>query len=247
MALTDKKDAAADGMLEKLVQVKRVVKTVTGGRIFAFTALTVVGDGNGKVGFGRGKAREVPAAIQKANEAAHRNMINVALDGSTIQYATKGIHAASKIYMQPASEGTGVIAGGAMRSVLELAGVQNVLAKCYGSTNPVNVVRATFKALRDMKSPDDVAAKRGKSVEEILNQLTHLSVSVIGKKVMAKAKVKKVKVTQIKSAIGRLKNHQACLNGLGLRRIRHSVVVEDTPSIRGMINKVNYMLQVEEA
>ena len=171
MALTDQKDAA-EGMMEKLVQVNRVAKTVKGGRIFAFTALTVltvVGDGNGKVGFGRGKAREVPMAIQKAMEAARRNMIDVALDGTTIQYPTKGIHAASKIYMQPASEGTGVIAGGAMRSVLELAGVQNVLAKCYGSTNPVNVVRATFKALEAMSSPDDVAAKRGKSVEEILN------------------------------------------------------------------------------
>jgi small subunit ribosomal protein S5 len=162
MARTDQKDAAAEGMMEKLVQVNRVAKTVKGGRIFAFTALTVVGDGNGK-------AREVPMAIQKAMEAARRNMIEVSLNGTTIQYPTKGIHAASKIYMQPASEGTGVIAGGAMRSVLELAGVQNVLAKCYGSTNPVNVVRATFKALEAMSSPDDVAAKRGKSVEEILN------------------------------------------------------------------------------
>jgi small subunit ribosomal protein S5 len=166
MARTDQKDAVAEGMMEKLVQVNRVAKTVKGGRIFAFTALTV---GNGKVGFGRGKAREVPMAIQKAMEAARRNMIEVSLDGTTIQYPTKGIHAASKIYMQPASEGTGVIAGGAMRSVLELAGVQNVLTKCYGSTNPVNVVRATFKALEAMSSPDDVAAKRGKSVEEILN------------------------------------------------------------------------------
>ena len=146
-----------------------MAKTVKGGRIFGFTALTVVGDGNGKVGFGRGKAREVPQAIQKAMEAARRNMITVALDGSTIQYPIKGIHAASKIYMQPASEGTGVIAGGAMRAVLELAGVQDVLAKCYGSTNPVNVVRATFNALKEMRSPEDVALKRGKAVEEILN------------------------------------------------------------------------------
>ena len=133
--------------MEKLVQVNRVAKTVKGGRIFAFTALTVVGDGNGKVGFGRGKAREVPQAIQKAMEAARRNMIDVALDGTYYSVSDlKAITAASKIYMQPASEGTGVIAGGAMRAVLELAGVQNVLAKCYGSTNPVNVVRATFKA-----------------------------------------------------------------------------------------------------
>ena len=169
MALVDQKDSTTEGMMEKLVQVNRVAKTVKGGRIFAFTALTVVGDGKGKVGFGRGKAREVPQAIQKAMEAARRNMIEVALDGTTIQYPVKGVHAASKIYMQPASDGTGVIAGGAMRAVLELAGVQNVLAKCYGSTNPVNVVRATFDALRHMKSPERVAAKRNKTVEQILN------------------------------------------------------------------------------
>ncbi len=158
-----------EGFQEKLVQVNRVAKTVKGGRIFAFTALTVVGDGNGKVGFGRGKAREVPAAIQKAMEAARRNMISVDLNGDTIQYPTKGIHGASKVYMQPASQGTGIIAGGAMRAVLEIAGVQNVLSKCYGSTNPVNVVRATFNALKAMTSPETVAAKRGKSVEDILN------------------------------------------------------------------------------
>lgn len=160
-------DKSAEGLQEKLVQVNRVAKTVKGGRIFAFTALTVVGDGNGRVGFGRGKAREVPIAIQKAMEAARRNMINVDLRGDTIHYATKGRHGASKVYMQPASPGTGVIAGGAMRAVLEIAGVQNVLAKCYGSTNPVNVVRATFEALRTMQSPDSVAARRGKSVEEL--------------------------------------------------------------------------------
>ena len=158
-----------EGMQEKLVQVNRVAKVVKGGRIFAFTALTVVGDGQGKVGFGRGKAREVPAAIQKALEAARRNMIEVDLNGSTLQHPIKARHGASKVYMQPASEGTGVIAGGAMRAVLEVAGVQNVLAKCYGSTNPINVVRATFEGLRSMASPEQVAAKRGKTVEEILN------------------------------------------------------------------------------
>lgn len=169
MANGKREDANSDGLQEKLVQVNRVAKTVKGGRIFGFTALTVVGDGNGKVGFGRGKAREVPIAIQKAMEAARRNMIQVELNGDTIQYATKGRHGASKVYMQPASQGTGVIAGGAMRAVLEIAGVQNVLAKCYGSTNPVNVVRATFEGLKTMASPESVAAKRGKSVEEILN------------------------------------------------------------------------------
>ena len=166
MAYTD--EIKEEGLVEKLVQVNRVAKVVKGGRIFGFTALTVVGDGNGRVGFGRGKAREVPLAIQKAMESARRNMVDVELNGDTIWYATTGRHSASKVYMQPASEGTGVIAGGAMRAVLEAAGVHNVLAKCYGSTNPVNVVRATFKALQDMNSPEQVAARRGKTVEEIL-------------------------------------------------------------------------------
>ena len=166
MAYNDQENE--EGIQEKLVQVNRVAKVVKGGRIFGFTALTVVGDGNGRVGFGRGKAREVPLAIQKAMEAARRNMIQVDLDGSTIQYPITARHGASKIYMQPASEGTGVIAGKTMRAVLEVAGVRNVLAKCYGSTNPVNVVRATINGLKAMKSPEEIAAKRGKSVEDIV-------------------------------------------------------------------------------
>jgi len=157
-----------EGFQEKLVQVNRVAKVVKGGRIFAFTALTVVGDGNGKVGFGSGKAREVPVAIQKALEAARRNMVKIDLNGTTLQHQINARHGSSKVYLQPASDGTGIIAGGAMRAVLEVAGVQNVLAKCYGSTNPMNVVRATVKGLASMKSPEDVAAKRGKTVEEIL-------------------------------------------------------------------------------
>ena len=166
MAYTDKVEE--EGLVEKLVQVNRVAKVVKGGRIFGFTALTVVGDGNGRVGFGRGKAREVPTAIQKAMEAARRNMVDVDLNGGTLWYATTARHSASKVYMQPASEGTGVIAGGTMRAVLEAAGVHNVLAKCYGSTNPVNVVRATFKALLGVKSPERVAEKRGKTVDKIV-------------------------------------------------------------------------------
>jgi len=168
MAFKDEPNKNEEGLQEKLIQVNRVAKVVKGGRIFGFTALTAVGDGKGKVGFGRGKAREVPLAIQKAMESARRNMITVVLDGNTLQYPIRSRHGASKIYMQPASEGTGVIAGGAMRAILELAGVQNVLAKCYGSTNPVNVVQATFKGLRDMRSPDEVAAKRGKELGELV-------------------------------------------------------------------------------
>jgi len=156
-----------EGLQEKLVQVNRVAKVVKGGRIFGFTALTVVGDGNGKVGYGRGKAREVPLAIQKAMQAARHNMIEVELNGSTIHYPITARHGASKVYMQPASEGTGVIAGKTMRAVLEVAGVHNVLAKCYGSTNPVNVIRATFEGLKRMRSPEHVAEKRGMTVEQI--------------------------------------------------------------------------------
>ena len=168
MAYKDDAKKNEEGLQEKLIQVNRVAKVVKGGRIFSFTALTAVGDGNGRVGFGRGKAREVPLAIQKAMEAARRNMISVSLDGHTLEYPIKARHGASKIYMQPASEGTGVIAGGAMRAIMELAGVQNVLAKCYDSTNPVNVVHATFKGLKNMRAPESIAAKRGKTLEEIL-------------------------------------------------------------------------------
>jgi small subunit ribosomal protein S5 len=166
MAYKDQNDNE-EGIQEKLVQVNRVAKVVKGGRIFGFTALTVVGDGNGRVGYGRGKAREVPLAIQKAMEAARRNMIQVDLDGSTIQYPITARHGASKIFMQPASDGTGIIAGKTMRAVLEVAGVHNVLAKCYGSTNPVNVVRATFRGLQNMRAPEGIAEKRGKTIEEI--------------------------------------------------------------------------------
>ena len=155
-------------LLEKLIAVNRVSKVVKGGRIFSFTALTVVGDGNGRVGFGYVKDREVPAAIQKAMAKARGNLVDVDLNGNTLQHPIKGRHSGSKVYMQPASEGTGIIAGGAMRAVLEVAGVQNVLSKCYGSTNPINVVRATVNALVEMNSPEKIAAKRGLPVNEIL-------------------------------------------------------------------------------
>lgn len=157
----------ADGIMEKLVTVNRVAKVVKGGRQFGFTALMVVGDGNGKVGYGYGKAREVPVAIQKATEQARKSMRSVPLNEGTLYYAMNGRHGATKVYMQPASDGTGVIAGGAMRSVLEVAGVKNVLAKSYGSRNPINVVQATLQALTSTTSPEDIAAKRGKSLNEI--------------------------------------------------------------------------------
>ena len=164
------KPQAQDEYLEKLVAVNRTAKVVKGGRQFGFTALTVVGDGAGRVGFGFGKAREVPVAISKAMAAARKNMVNVALRNETLHYAVKGDHGATRVFMQPASDGTGVIAGGGMRAVLECAGVRNVLAKSYGSRNPINVVRATVKALASVRSPDEIAAKRGKSLSEILDR-----------------------------------------------------------------------------
>ena len=153
-------------LLEKLITVNRVAKVVKGGRQFGFTALTVVGDGEGRVGFGYGKAREVPLAIAKAMEAARKSMIRVQIkEGSTLQHAIVGRHGATKVIMRPASEGTGVIAGGGMRAVFEVAGVSNVLAKSYGSRNPINLVRATINGLREMHDPEFIAAKRGKKVE----------------------------------------------------------------------------------
>lgn len=157
-----------DGLTEKLITVNRVAKVVKGGRQFGFSALTVVGDGAGRVGFGMGKAREVPVAIAKAMEKARKNMRKVSVVNGTLQHPITAVHGAAKVFMQPASEGTGIIAGGAMRAVLEVAGVHNVLAKCIGSSNPINVVVATMNGLTDMVSPEQIAAKRGKTVQEIL-------------------------------------------------------------------------------
>jgi small subunit ribosomal protein S5 len=168
MNTTDRENT--DGMVEKLIAVNRVAKVVKGGRQFSFTALTVVGDGDGKVGLGYGKAREVPVAISKAMERARKNMTTVSLNNGTLFYAVKARHGAANVYMQPASDGTGVIAGGAMRAVLEAVGVKNVLAKAVGSRNPINLVRATIKGLQAVSSPADIAAKRGKKVEDILGR-----------------------------------------------------------------------------
>jgi small subunit ribosomal protein S5 len=167
MARPDK-NQPADEFMEKLVAVNRTAKVVKGGKQFGFTALTVVGDGAGRVGIGFGKAREVPVAISKAMASARKNMVNVALRNDTLHYAVKGVHGATHVFMQPASDGTGVIAGGAMRAVLECAGVRNVLAKSYGSRNPINVVRATMNGLLAVQSPEMIAAKRGKTVADIL-------------------------------------------------------------------------------
>lgn len=161
-------DDRGDGLREKMISINRVTKVVKGGRILGFAALTVVGDGDGRIGMGKGKAKEVPVAVQKAMEQARRKMVKVRLKKGTLHHAVEGRHGSTRVHMQPASEGTGVIAGGAMRAVFEVVGVQNILAKCHGPTNPYNVVRATLDALDKGSAPADIAAKRGKSVEEIM-------------------------------------------------------------------------------
>src|SRR5450755_1022289 len=156
-----------DGLKEKMIAVNRVTKVVKGGRTLSFAALTVVGDGDGRVGMGKGKAKEVPVAVQKAMEEARRRMVKVRLKSGTLHHAVIGRHGATKVFMQPASEGTGIIAGGPMRAVFEVVGVTNILAKCHGSTNPYNIVRATLDALEKSSAPADIAAKRGMTVEQL--------------------------------------------------------------------------------
>jgi len=162
-------DAPSDGLQEKLVNVRRVAKVVKGGRQFGFSALTVVGDGEGRIGIGTGKAREVPLAIQKAMEDARRNMVSVKLNNVTLQHPIVSRHGAAQVFMQPAVPGSGIIAGGAMRAVFEVIGVQDVLAKCQGSSNPVNVVRATIKGLSEMTDLESVARKRGLKLKDLVD------------------------------------------------------------------------------
>jgi small subunit ribosomal protein S5 len=156
-----------DGLREKMIAVNRVTKVVKGGRILGFAALTVVGDGDGRIGMGKGKAREVPVAVQKAMEAARRNMFKVSLRNGSVHHTVMGEHGASRVMLNPAQTGTGVIAGGPMRAVFEVMGVTDIVSKSHGSTNPYNMVRATLDALKRSNTPSEIAAKRGKTVEEL--------------------------------------------------------------------------------
>jgi len=165
-----KEQAAADAFDSRVVEIRRTTKVREGGRDFSFSALAVVGDGNGRVGYGRGKAKEVVSAVQKAIDDARRNMVKIDLRGDTLQYEIKANFGATKVFMAPAPQGKGIIAGGAMRPVFEVLGVKNVLAKCIGSSNPTNIVRATIKSLENMVSASKVASKRGKSVNDILGK-----------------------------------------------------------------------------
>lgn len=157
-----------DGIREKMIAVNRVTKVVKGGRILGFAALTVVGDGDGRIGMGKGKSREVPVSIQKAMDQARRAMEKVPLRNGTIFHAVEGHHGASRVMLHPAPEGTGVIAGGPMRAIFDVMGIRNIVAKSHGSSNPYNMVRATLDALSKLRSPSEIAAKRGKTVEELI-------------------------------------------------------------------------------
>ena len=161
-------EARDDGMREKMIAVNRVTKVVKGGRILAFAALTVVGDGDGRIGMGKGKAREVPVAVQKAMERARRGMGRIPLRNGTVQHTVEAKHGAARVMLAPAADGAGIIAGGPLRAIFDVMGVQNVVAKSHGSTNPYNMVRATLKALERLRTPSEIAGKRGKTVEEIL-------------------------------------------------------------------------------
>lgn len=156
-----------DGLREKMIAVNRVTKVVKGGRILGFAALAVVGDGDGRVGMGKGKAREVPVAVQKAMDQARRNMVTVKLRDGTLHHHVQGRHGASDVSMHPAPKGTGIIAGGPMRAIFEVVGITDVVAKSHGSTNPYNMVRATMDGLAKVNTPAEIAMKRGKSIEEI--------------------------------------------------------------------------------
>lgn len=157
-----------DGIREKMIAVNRVTKVVKGGRILGFAALAVVGDGDGRIGMGKGKSREVPVSVQKAMDQARRAMEKVPLRNGTIFHAVEGHHGASRVMLHPAPEGTGVIAGGPMRAIFDVMGIRNIVAKSHGSSNPYNMVRATLDALSKLRSPSEIAAKRGKTVEELI-------------------------------------------------------------------------------
>ena len=160
-------DSPEDGLREKMISVNRVTKVVKGGRILGFAALTVVGDGDGRVGMGTGKSKEVPVAVQKAMEEARRNMTKVSLKNGTLYHNVVGSHGAAIVMLAPAPKGTGIIAGGPMRAIFEVMGITDIVAKSHGSSNPYNMVRATFDALANCTTPAEVAAKRGKSVDEL--------------------------------------------------------------------------------
>ena len=226
---------------ERVVQINRVAKVVKGGRRFSFSAVVVVGDGAGHVGAGLGKAGEVPEAIRKGVEDAKKNLIRIPMVGTTIPHEIRVEFGASRVMLKPASQGTGVIAGGSVRAVLEAAGVRDILSKTYGSTNPVNVTRATIEALRSLHSAEELSARRGvRLYSRISGQPAPTPAS--GGALMAA----KLKVTQVKSEISHIARNRATVRALGLHGIGSTSVITDNPATRGMVRQVRFLVTVEE-
>ena len=247
----DRRGGAADkqaAYLEHVVKINRVAKVVKGGRRFSFTALVVVGDGNGMVGVGYGKAKEVPAAIAKGVEEAKKHFFRVPRIASTIPHTVQGEEAAGVVLLKPASPGTGVIAGGPVRAVLECAGIHDVLSRSLGSSNPINVVHATVAALKSLNRPEEIAAKRGLPIEDVAPaaMLRARAAAAGGRVLRGSRQMAQLKVTQIKSKIGGNSAQRNSLRSLGLRRIGQVVVKPDRPEFRGMIKTVRHLVTVEE-
>ena len=242
----DRDRDADDGLIDKLVTINRVAKVVKGGRRFAFAALVVVGDQKGRVGYGAGKAREVPEAIRKATERAKRGMIRVPMkEGRTLHHDIEGRYGAGKVVLRTAVAGTGIIAGGPLRAVFETLGMGDVVAKSLGSRNPHNMVKATFAALERCASPRSVANRRGKKVSELFAR-REATLRRRRRRHRRRPPVPKVRVTQTGSPAGRKPGQKETLIGLGLNKMRRTRELEDTPSVRGMIRKVAHLIKVEE-
>ena len=249
--IREKIDPSQLDIKDTVVSINRVTKVVKGGKNLSFSALVVVGDGHGVVGFGVGKAKEVPSAIKKGIESAKKGLIRVPLQGTTIPHTVVGKFGSGSVLLKPAPDGTGIIAGGAVRAVVEAAGLQNVLTKSLGSANPHNVVRATFNGLESLKDPAAVARLRGKDLEEMTASTAKTRgtkrPSVYGEKSSEEGGRHEARQGDAREEHDRIRqaSRPAVVEGIGLRRMNHTVELADTPSMRGMIHKVRHLVTVE--